>query len=259
VHFIFAINTLKRKKPHIIVFSILGILSVVAVWELAAYFTGNTNVFPTFSKSVVTLSKLAVTENFWAHIGITLFRGILGGILALIIGFVLGLFSGINPSFRAFLMPWIVILRSIPVISVILLAIIWLMPGHVPLFVMLITVSPIIVSEVTEGIIEIKTKYREMLTIYKVSFTKQITHVILPGLLPRLASGFSLGMGYGWRAIVIGEVLSRPQWGIGDRMARSQSYFKVDELIAWTVVLIIISYFFDKFIDWTKNKLIKWR
>ena len=124
---------------------------------------------------------------------------------------------------------------------------------------MLITVTPIIAEEVTEGIIDINQRYREMVSIYKVPWKKQLKDVILPGLLPRLASGFSLGMGYGWRAVVVGEVLSRPEWGIGDRMAHSQNYFNADELIAWTVVLIVISYFFDKLIDRLKDRLIKWQ
>lgn len=124
---------------------------------------------------------------------------------------------------------------------------------------MLITITPIITEEVTEGIIEINTKYHEMITIYKVPWKKQLKDVILPGLLPRLASGFSLGMGYGWRAVVVGEVLSRPQWGIGDRMGHSQSYFNADELIAWTVALIVVSYFFDKLIEKIRDRLIKWQ
>ncbi len=240
-------------------FNIFGVFSIITAWQLSAYLTGNTDIFPSPLKSFMALTRLSVTEAFWIHIGTTLFRGILGGIVSLIIGFVLGFLSSINASLRGFIIPWVVLLRSIPVISVILLAIIWLAPGFVPFFIMLITVTPIIVEEVSEGIIDINGRYREMINIYQVSLMRQLRHVIFPGLLPRVASGFSLGMGYGWRAIVVGEVLSRPQWGIGDRMAHAQNYFNVDELIAWTVVLIIISYFFDKLIEKIKQRLIKWQ
>lgn len=247
-----------RKNKNII-FTVLGIASIIGFWQLGAHLTGNTDIFPSPFKSFVTLTELAVSENFWMHISITLFRGVIGGILSLIIGFILGLISSSNAAIKSFLLPWIVLLRSIPVISVILLAIIWLVPGYVPFFIMLITVTPIIAEEVTEGILDINQRYREMISIYQVPWNKQLKDVILPGLLPRLASGFSLGMGYGWRAVVVGEVLSRPQWGIGDRMAHSQNYFNADELIAWTVVLIVISYIFDKLIDRIKDRLIKWQ
>lgn len=249
---------MKKQRNHII-FTILGVISIVTAWQVSAHFTGNTDIFPSPLKSMITLSNLAVTEAFWMHIGVTLFRGIVGGIFSLIIGFTLGLLASINGSIKAFIFPWVVLLRSIPVISVILLAIIWLIPGYVPFFIMLITVTPIITEEVIEGITEINSKYSEMITIYNIPWHKRLTEVIIPGLTPRLASGLSLGMGYGWRAVVVGEVLSRPQWGIGDRMAHTQSYFNADELIAWTVVLIVISSIFDKLINLAKTRLIKWQ
>ncbi len=252
-------ETMKLGNKNNAIFNVLGVVSIITAWQLSAQFTGNTDIFPSPLKSFVTLIELSLTEKFWIHIGTTLFRGILGGIVSLILGFLLGLLSSINSSVRGFIMPWVVLLRSIPVISVILLAIIWLAPGFVPFFIMLITVTPIITEEVSEGIIDINGRYREMISIYKVKLQKQLQHVIIPGLLPRIASGFSLGMGYGWRAVVVGEVLSRPQWGIGDRMAQSQNYFNADELIAWTVVLIVISYFFDKLIDRISKRLIKWQ
>lgn len=248
-----------KQKSKNIVFIILGVISIITAWELSAHFTGNTDIFPSPIKSFKTLIKIASTQIFWIHISSTLFRGIIGGFLSLFLGFCIGLLSSISISIRNFIRPWIILLRSIPVISVILLAIIWLSPGSVPFFIMFITVTPIIVEEVSEGIFEINGRYKEMITIYKIPPLKQLQHVLLPGLLPRMASGFSLGMGYGWRAVVVGEVLSRPQWGIGDRMAHAQNYFNADELIAWTVILIIISYFFDKLIDKTKSRLVKWQ
>jgi len=248
---------LRGPKKHL--FNILGVISIITVWQLSAQLSGNTDVFPSPWKSCLTLTEVALTESFWIHIGTTLFRGVLGGIISLVLGFSIGFLSSINPALSSFIRPWIVLLRSIPVISIILLAIIWLAPGYVPFFVMLITVTPIISEEVSEGIITINKQYKEMVTIYKVPMMKQLQHVILPGLLPRIASGFSLGMGYGWRAVVVGEVLSRPQWGIGDRMAQAQNYFNANELIAWTVVLVVISYFFDKLIDRIGKRLIKWQ
>ncbi len=246
-------------KTHTTTATILGIVSILGVWQLGANLIDSTSIFPSPLQSLITLTHLAKSADFWIHISITLFRGILGGILSLIIGFLLGLLSSSNKVIKSFILPWIILLRSIPVISVILLAIVWLMPGYVPFFIMLITVTPVIAEEVTEGIIVINQDYREMISIYKIPWYKQLKDVILPGLLPRLASGFSLGMGYGWRAVVVGEVLSRPQWGIGDRMAHSQNYFNTDELIAWTVILISISYFFDKLISYTKDRIIKWQ
>ena len=61
-------------------------------------------------------------------------------------------------------------------------------------------------------------------------------------------------VGFGWRAIIMGEVLSQCVDGIGKRMKEAQVFIDVPELIAWTLVAIVLSWLTDKLIsrlsDW---------
>jgi len=66
-------------------------------------------------------------------------------------------------------------------------------------------------------------------------------------------------MGFGWRAIIIGEVLSQPQFGIGTAMQTAQTYLLVKEVIAWTIIAIIISYFFEMLLRRVERKIVVWR
>ncbi len=66
-------------------------------------------------------------------------------------------------------------------------------------------------------------------------------------------------MGIGWRAIIIGEVLSQPKYGIGTKMQNAQTFLNVDAVIAWTIIAILISYGFEKLIRWSEHKLVVWR
>ena len=77
--------------------------------------------------------------------------------------------------------------------------------------------------------------------------------------MPFIISGASSAMGIGWRAIIIGEVLSQPKYGIGTVMQSAQTFLNVDAVIAWTIVAVIISYGFEKIIRWSERKLIVWR
>jgi ABC-type nitrate/sulfonate/bicarbonate transport system ATPase subunit len=52
-------------------------------------------------------------------------------------------------------------------------------------------------------------------------------------------------MGFGWRAIIIGEALANPAHAIGTGMKKAQSFIQMDHLLAWTVVAIFISFVFD--------------
>jgi len=66
-------------------------------------------------------------------------------------------------------------------------------------------------------------------------------------------------MGFGWRAIIIGEVLSQPQYGIGTLMQEAQTYLLVKELIAWTLIAIIISYLFEFSVRKIEQKALVWK
>ena len=60
-------------------------------------------------------------------------------------------------------------------------------------------------------------------------------------------------------AIIIGEVLSQPRYGIGGSMQLAQMQMNVDVLIAWTFIAVIIGFAFEKIIRFVEKKAIKGR
>ena len=105
----------------------------------------------------------------------------------------------------------------------------------------------------------IDTELIEMSTIYKVDKSKIIKEVYLPAITPFIFSGVSSAMGFGWRAVIIGEVLSQPKFGIGTLMQTAQTFLLVNEVIAWTIIAIIISYLFELIIRKTQKRIVVWK
>ncbi len=85
----------------------------------------------------------------------------------------------------------------------------------------------------------------EMAKVFGKSPLKRYFSIYLPSSKKMIFDGISTSMGFGWRAIIIGEALSQPLHGIGSAMKQAQVYFNVSELMAWTIVAIAISYFFE--------------
>jgi NitT/TauT family transport system permease protein len=118
---------------------------------------------------------------------------------------------------------------------------------------------PVICLNIIEGIRNVDKELIEMGSTYRVRSFRILTDVYLPSIGPYLTSGISNALGFGWRAIIIGEVLSQPQFGIGTMMQRAQIFLLVNELIAWTVIAIIISYLFESTVRMIEKRVIKWR
>jgi len=241
------------------IISIISVLILLIIWKLLSAIYQSEFILPSPESTLLATVKLFTTKNFLYVAGATIARGIIGFIFSFILGILLGIFAGINSSFNAFLKPLLVTIRSIPVISIILLALIWFKVDMVPVFIAFLTMFPIICTNVIDGIRNVDKDLVEMARIYKIDHTKIVKQVYLPAITPFVFSGASSAMGFGWRAIIIGEVLSQPQFGIGTLMQTAQTYLLVDQVIAWTIIAVIISYLFEVVIRRVEHRIVIWK
>ncbi len=246
-------NSIKR------VISIISVLILLGIWKVASMLYKSDLILPSPESTIIATLNLFISEDFLKIIGATIFRGIIGFIISFILGVSLGIFAGINKYFDPFLKPILVTIRSTPVISLILLALIWFKVDYVAIFIAFLTMFPFICGNVIDGIKNMDQDLIEMSRIYGVEHYKIIKEVYLPAIIPFIFSGASSAMGFGWRAIIIGEVLSQPQFGIGTLMQTAQTYLIVNEVIAWTIIAVIISYLFELIIRKVEQSIVIWR
>ena len=241
------------------IISLISTFILIIIWKIASVFYNSEMILPSPESVLFTTIKLLSSKNFLLVISATILRGLTGFALSFILGTGLGILAGINKSFNAFLKPILVSVRSTPVISLILLALIWFNVEMVAIFIAFLTMFPFICTNVIDGIKNVDHELIEMSRIYKVHRIKIIKEVYLPAITPFIFSGASSAMGFGWRAVIIGEVLSQPKFGIGTLMQTAQTFLLVNEVIAWTIIAIIISYLFEIIIRKIENYIIVWK
>ena len=240
-------------------YSLAGIILIVAVWEFAARNVGSNNILPGPLLCIKTLVGLITETDFYRNLGLTLLRGLTGFALALSFSLIIGIPSGLNRKTGAFFSPILVTIRSTPVISIILLAIIWFRVESVPVFIGFLTMFPILTTNLSSGLKDVDPGLIVMARVYRVNNWRILKDVYLPSILPFLFSGLLTAAGFGWRAVIIGEVLSQPKFGIGSMMQDAQSYLLVAELISWTMVAVAVGFIFEKSIAWIEGKTIRWK
>lgn len=240
-------------------FSLAGAILIFAGWELLARLIQSNNILPGPLFTIETLISLVVEPIFYKSLGITLLRGLTGFVIAMIVSVIIGIPSGLNPKVEAFFSPIVVSIRSTPVISIILLAIIWLRVENVPVFIGFLTMFPILTTNLSNGIKEVDRGLIEMAEVYGVRRLRIFMDIYIPSLSPYFFSGLFTAAGFGWRAVIIGEVLSQPRYGIGSMMQDAQAYLLVAELISWTLVAVLTGYIFERSIDLARRKLTAWK
>lgn len=239
--------------------SIISIVTMLVLWKITALWFRSSLIVPHPEEAILSAIKLIADKEFVLVAGSSVLRALFGFFISFILGLVTGIFAGISASFDAFVKPIIVTVRSVPVISLILLALIWFNSGSVPVFIAFLTMFPFIFTNVAEGVKSVDSNLIIMAKLYRTNWKKIIRELYIPAIMPFIISGVSSSMGIGWRAIIIGEVLSQPKFGIGTKMQSAQIFLNVDAVIAWTLIAVLISFGFEKIIRLSEKKLIKWR
>lgn len=224
---------------------IICILLLLICWQTGASWVARPALFPSVTDILFRLQSMVLHVGFYLDISATLLRGLTGFLIAGTFALLMAVLSVHRPFWKSFFHPVVVILRSIPVISVVLIALLWFSPPSLPVFIALLTMFPILYQNILSGLELTDIKLVEMAKLYHKNSINRFLMIYLPGARKIMLDGMATAMGFGWRAIIIGEALANPAHAIGTGMKKAQSFIQMDHLLAWTVVAIFISFVFD--------------
>lgn len=238
------ISSIQSKK-----YRLIGIAIWLVLWEVM-YLVINKDIYLPSPMSVLySIIDIAGDEKFLKVITSTSLRVTVSFTISAVLGISTGFFCGLNDNLYHIFEPLILLIRSTPVISVIIIAIIWFKSTYVPVFSGLLMCYPIIWTNMVQGIRETDSKLIEMCRIYKVKPLQIFKNVYLPSAKPYILAGFTTSMGLAWKVIAAAEVLSMPRYAIGTRLHDTKVYLEIPELMAWTTLIIFLSYLFENIIQ----------
>jgi NitT/TauT family transport system permease protein len=152
---------------------------------------------------------------FYMHVAISTERISIGYLLAAALGILLGLAMGRSRLARHLLMPYIELLRPIPAVAWIPLAILmWPTEESSIIYITFLgALFPIVLNTVhgVEQTPEVLVRAAQSLGAGRVQI---FWHVVIPAALPSIAAGLAIGMGVSWFSLLAGEIISG-QYGIG--------------------------------------------
>ena len=235
-------------RPHIRLWAVLFWL---LIWQLGAM--AMEAVYPHGGillasplESLARLGQLAVTGAFWKTIGWSSVR-ILGGFLgACALAVLLAALSARYRRVRELLAPVVAAIKAVPVVSFIILALVWLDANSLPLFIAALMVFPPVYLQVLSAISHTDPQLLEMARIFRVPLRRQLWGIYLPAVLPQFRAAVSLALGLCWKSGVAAEVIGLPAGSIGEQLYAAKVYILTPDLFAWTAVIIAVSVVFEK-------------
>lgn len=220
---------------------VAAIMAAIAVWHYLTETDFNNVVnfenVPEPWSVLLNFIQHAQTTEFYLHIVVSMKRILIGYIAATVLGIIIGLLMGRFRMAEDLCVPYIEILRPIPAVAWIPLAIlIWPTEESSIIFITFLgAFFPIVLNTVqgVEATPEILVRAARSLGANNVEI---FWHVVFPAALPSIASGLAIGMGVSWFSLLAGEIISG-QYGIGYFTWNAYSLIKYTDIVVGMLII----------------------
>ena len=216
------------------------------VWQSAAALVGKELLLPSPKQVLGRFLTLAGTMEFWKTIGVSLARVSAGIASSVVLGVVLALLTERFRLLKTLLAPVFALIKSTPVASFIILALVWLGRSVLPGFITGLIVLPVVWANVSAGIAERDVQLLELAEVFAFSKGKEFRRITVPSVLPHFRAALASALAMGWKAGIAAEVLTVPHWSIGRMIYESKLYLETTELFAWTLTVILLSFVIER-------------
>lgn len=198
---------------------LLSLATGIVLWHLACLYKFQFFInFENVPAPLVVLSALIRhlhETKFYIHILVSIERILIGFALATAIGVTLGALMGRSKIVRDLIIPYIEIMRPIPAVAWIPLAILmWPTEESSIIYITFLGALFPIVLNTVHGVEQTPDVLVRAAQSLGASPLNIFWHVVMPAALPSIATGLAIGMGVAWFSLLAGEIISG-QYGIG--------------------------------------------
>ena len=167
---------------------IIAAVLAILIWQAAAM---------ALDRGLLLASPLQVAERLFTlwrepdflRVIVFSFIRIVGGfVLALTVGTLLAVISGLVPVIETLISPYLAVIKSVPVASFIVISLIWFSSGNLSVFISFLIVLPVIYLNVLAGIHSVDPGMREMADIFRLGPVKRLRYIWYPAVKPYLVS-----------------------------------------------------------------------
>ena len=214
---------------------LIAVILWVAIWECLSLAVKNPLLLAGPWDTLQALGRLAVTADFWLSM--------LNTSLHILCGFAVGSLLGIITAAAAYRYRWfsdffgvfMQAIKSVPVVSFVLILLIWTGSRMLSFWIPLLVVWPVFYLNTKKGLDASDRGMLEMADVFGMHLSAKIRTIYLPQLKP---------------------YIGQPLGTIGNGLYRSKINLDTARLFAWTLVIVLLSVLFERIADWILSRLL---
>lgn len=258
---------LNRESRSRIILGVISVVGFVFVWWLFTEYLmlprfeklpGPVSVFTEFFSKDPIYGTSMFTPHFYSHIFWSCIRILAGFTIATCLGIPLGLFMGWKLKIRHYAFPLLELLRPIPTMAWVPLAILMFTSREAPIIFLACLASFFAtVLNTLLGVDSIDEAFFRAARCLGASSSDIFRKVVVPGALPFIFTGLQISMGVAWFSLVAAEMLSG-EYGLGYLIWDSYVLSQYPVIVIGMITLGLIGYFCSALIRMVGNALMRW-
>lgn len=224
----------------------LAVIFALLVWQTAAVAVDQSILLVSPIGVALRLTTIWQVEGFASSIWFSFYHIAGGFLLALVSGILLAALSGRFRWVETALWPFMITVKTVPVASFVVICLIWLSAQNLSVFISFLIVLPVVYGNVLQGIKSEDGKMLEVAEVFRMPVLRRILYIHMPQLKPFILSACATALGMSWKAGIAAEIIGTPDGSIGKQLYYAKIYLDTDDLLCWTVIIVIVSVAFEK-------------
>lgn len=239
--------------------SLLVPVVLIATWEALAR-TGVINplILPAPSQVLARWIEYARSGELHRDALSSVYRVVVGFLIGTALAIPIGLAMGASHTAYAYLNPLLQVLRPIPPIAFVPLAILWFGLGNPPAF-FLISLGaffPVLMNTIA-GVRSVDAIYVRAALNLGATRGALFRRVMVPAAMPHILTGIRVGFGVAFIVVIVAEMIAVND-GLGYRILEAREYFWSDKIIAGMITIGLLGLAIDAALARVSAYLLRW-
>lgn len=214
----------------------------LAAWQLLSMAIGHDLLLPGPVAVARRALELAADPASWSRVGFSFARIAGGFLLAFCLALALGLCAGRWRWVRELLEPAVLLLKSVPIVCVVVLLLLWVGARQVSVVAVFLAVFPPVYLSVVEALRARDDGLGRVLRAMGVPAWRRLLADAWQQLLPYLVATSRNACGMAWKAGVAAELIGSPRGSMGEGIYQAKLLLETGDLFAWTLAVVALSW-----------------
>jgi NitT/TauT family transport system permease protein len=243
---IFSMQSVVSTKTYVTI-AVCAFVLVLAGWVIVAHSGLVQPIFLPSPESILRrLLALARDGTLWADVSSSLYRIMVGFLIASVGALFIGILIGAYRFWEAAIEPLIDFIRYMPVVAFVPLTILWAGTTDIQKFV-IIWIGTFFQQTLMfmDNIKRVPRDFVDLGRTLGMADWQILLRIVVPSALPDIWDTLRISLGWAWTWVVLAELVAADS-GIGYRITVAQRYFQTDTAIGYILVLGVLGLMTDQ-------------